>query len=346
MNKRKKTLFTVAVVLGCASGMVQAKNLTGAGSTFAYPIYARWADSYRKLTGTGLNYQSIGSGGGIKQIEAKTVNFGASDMPLTLPDLRARHLVQFPALTGGVVISFNLRGIRPGTLRFDGPVLADIYLGKIRKWNNSRIVALNPGIHLPDQDIRVIHRADGSGTTFIFTNYLSKVSPEWREKVGNNTAVAWPVGAGGKGNEGVSSYIGRIPGAIGYVEYAYVLQNHMNYAALRNYDGKYVEPNSKTFQSAAAGVHWSKANGFCEILTNEPGAESYPITGATFILMLQVQDKPEEGREVLKFFKWAYAYGGAEAISLDYVPMPGNAVRAIEDSWRDIKDQGGKPIFP
>lgn len=340
----------VVAGLGIAFGMTvalsaQAVELTGAGSTFAYPIYAKWASTYKQKTGVGLNYQSIGSGGGIKQIEAKTVDFGASDMPLKINVLKQNHLVQFPTVTGGVVMAVNLPGVRPGTLKLTRNVLADIYLGKIKKWNDPQIVALNRGLNLPDRAISVVHRSDGSGTTFIFTNYLSKISPEWRAKVGENASVNWPAGVGGKGSEGVAAYVQRIPGGIGYVEYAYALQNRMNYALVQNHDGLYVQPNAQTFQAAAAGAHWTKANGFYEILTNEPGRNSYPITGATFILMQQVQDKPQNGQQVLKFFNWAYANGSKEALSLDYIPMPRKAVQAIEASWKDIKTASGQSIW-
>ncbi|MDE2118537.1 MAG: phosphate ABC transporter substrate-binding protein PstS, partial [Betaproteobacteria bacterium] len=316
-----------------------------AGATFPYPIYAKWADAYKTQTGIGMNYQSIGSGGGIKQITAKTVDFGASDMPLKPEELDKNGLMQFPTVVGGVVPVINVNGIDIGTLKLDGTTLADIYLGKITKWNDPALVALNKDIKLPDENITVVHRSDGSGTSFIFTNYLSKASAEWKSSVGEGTAVSWKAGTGGKGNEGVASYVQRIKGSIGYVEYAYALQNKMNYVQMKNHDGQFVKPDENSFKAAAAGAHWDKAPGFYEILTDEAGKESWPISGATFILMHKVQEKPATGAEVLKFFDWAYDKGGKMAADLDYVPLPENVVKLIRATWKaQLKDTAGAPL--
>ena len=339
----KQTLLSLAVVstLGFATA-AGAQEITGAGASFPAPIYAKWASDYNKATGVKVNYQSIGSGGGIKQIDSKTVDFGASDMPQTDEVLKSKGQVQFPTVIGGVVPVINIKGIEPGQLKLTGPVLADIYLGKIAKWNDPAIKALNPTLPLPDTAIAQVRRADGSGTTFIFTNYLSKVSPEWKSKVGEGTAVNWPVGAGGKGNEGVSAFVNRLPNSIGYVEYSYVKQNKMNYAVLQNAAGTFAKPDEEAFKSAAAGADWSKS--FYQLLTNQPGKESWPISGATFILMHAKQDKPANGTEVLKFFNWAYANGSKAAADLDYVPMPAQVIAAIQKSWGEIKDASGKAI--
>ncbi len=324
-----------------------AAEITGAGATFPYPIYAKWADAYKKSTGTGLNYQSIGSGGGIKQITAKTVDFGASDMPLKPEDLEKEGLTQFPTVIGGDVPVVNLPGVKPGELKLTGAVLADIYLGKVTKWNDAEIAKLNPGAKLPDESITVVHRSDGSGTTFIWTNYLSKVSGDWKQKVGEGTSVNWPTGVGGKGNEGVASYTQKIAGSIGYVEYAYALQNKMTNVSVQNKDGQFVEANAESFKAAAAGADWSKAPGFYLILTDQAGKGAWPISGATFILMHKVQDKPEVAKEVLKFFTWAYKEEGDKlAMSLDYVPLPDTVVKQIEASWKaNIKDASGKAVY-
>jgi phosphate transport system substrate-binding protein len=335
-------LMTASVALSAQS--VLAAEVTGAGATFPAPIYAKWADAYQKATGNKINYQSIGSGGGIKQINAKTVDFGASDMPLKPEELDKQGLVQFPAVIGGEVLAINLPGIKSGDLRLTPALLADIYLGKIVKWNDKAIAELNPKLALPDLAIAVVRRADGSGTTFIFTNYLSKVSPEWKEKVGEGTAVQWPVGLGGKGNEGVSAFVQRLPGAIGYVEYAYALQNKMTYALLKNADGNYPVPSDVSFKAAAAYADWTKS-AFYEILTNEPGKDSWPITGATFILMHKVEDKPAQAMEVLKFFGWSYKNGAKMADELDYVPLPESLIKLIHGSWTQIKDAAGKPVW-
>ena len=347
---RRINLIATAVVGGLLASTAfvsaQAADITGAGATFPYPIYAKWAEAYKAKSGVGLNYQSIGSGGGIKQINAKTVQFGASDMPLAGADLDKGGLTQFPTVMGGVVLVVNVPGIKPGELKLDGPTLADIYLGKVKMWNDKAIAAMNKGVNLPAKAISVIHRADGSGTTFIFTNYLGKVSPEWKSKVGSNTSVQWPVGIGGKGNEGVAAYVKSAPNSIGYVEYAYALQNKLTHTQLKNQAGKFVKPTSAAFQAAAANADWSSAPGFGILLTDEPGAASWPITGATFILIHKVQAKPETAREVLKFFAWAYKNGDKMAENLDYVPMPDNVVKQIRGSWaKNIKDQAGKPVW-
>ncbi len=323
----------------------QAAEISGAGATFPYPIYAKWAEAYAAKTGLKMNYQSIGSGGGIKQITAKTVDFGASDMPLKPDVLEKDGLTQFPMVMGGVVPVVNLSGIQPGQLKLTGKILADIYLGKITKWNDPEIASLNPGLKLPDQAIAPVYRSDGSGTNFIFTHYLSQVSPEWKEKIGENTSVQFPSGIGGKGNEGVSAMASRTAGAIGYVEYAYAKQNKLTYALMQNKDGQFVSPDIKAFQSAAANADWSKVQDFYLLLTNQPGKESWPITGATFILMHKQQTKPDIGREVLTFFDWAYHNGDQLAEQLDYVPMPDAVVKLVEQSWQQIKGPDGKPAW-
>jgi phosphate transport system substrate-binding protein len=345
MHKKTMTKVLGFAAAALVSTAAMATDITGAGATFPYPIYAKWADAYKKATGVGMNYQSIGSGGGIKQISAKTVDFGASDMPLTPQVLAKSGLMQFPTVIGGAIPTVNLKGIKPGELKLSGALLGDIYLGKVTKWNDPAIVALNPGVKLPDQAISVVHRSDGSGTSFIWSNYLSKVSPEWKDKVGVGTSLNWPTGVGGKGNEGVASYVQRINGSIGYVEYAYVLQNHMAYVQMKNREGNFVAPSAKSFMAAAAGADWAAAPGMYLILTDAPGAQAWPIAGATFILMHKVQEKPENAKAVLKFFKWAYANGDKMAESLDYVPMPNNVVSLIESSWKNIKDAAGNSVY-
>jgi phosphate transport system substrate-binding protein len=325
------------------TGVAVAQDVTGAGASFPAPLYAKWASDYNKATGARINYQSVGSGAGIKQIEAKTVDFGASDMPLKDEELAAKGLVQFPTVIGGVVPVVNIKGIAPGQLRLNGQVLGDIYLGKIAKWNDAAITALNPGVALPDAQITTVRRADGSGTSFIFTNYLSKVNAEWKAKVGEGTAVNWPGGVGGKGNEGVAAYVGRLPNAIGYVEYAYVKQNKMTYALLQNAAGQFVAPDDLTFKAAAAGAEWAKS--FYQVLTNQPGAQSWPITGATFILMQKAQEKPAQGAAALKFFDWAYRNGDKTADDLDYVAMPAAVKAQVQKLWAtQVKDAGGKNL--
>ena len=328
------------------SASVSATDLTGAGATFPYPIYAKWAEAYKAQTGVGLNYQSIGSGGGIKQIKAKTVDFGATDAPMTPEDQAQAGLTQFPTVIGGVVPVVNLTEVVGGQLKLDPIVLADIFLGKITKWNDPRIAADNKGIKLPDTDITVVHRSDGSGTSFIFTNYLSKVSADWKASVGEGSAVAWKVGTGGKGNEGVASYVQRIKGAIGYVEYSYALQNKMDYTQVKNHEGVFVKPDDSSFKAAAANAKWDKNKGFYEILTDEPGKESWPITGATFILVYKNQDNAATGKEVLKFFDWAYTNGSKMAADMDYVPLPEAVQKQIRDSWKsNVKDAAGHPVW-
>jgi phosphate transport system substrate-binding protein len=345
MSLIQRLMKYAAILLGLTvSPLLAAANITGAGATFPYPIYSKWAEAYRAATGISLNYQSIGSGGGIKQILAKTVDFGATDAPLDAAQLEKEGLVQFPMVMGGVVPVYNLPGIKPGEIRLTGTVLADIYLGKVSKWNAPAIAALNKGVKLPDQDITVVARSDGSGTTFIFTNYLSKVSPEWKDKVGNNTSVRWATGVSGKGNEGVAAYVQRLSGAIGYVEYAYALQNKMSYALLQNRDNNFVAPDDTTFRAAAANAQWDKAPGFNLLLTDQPGKESWPITGATFILMHKKQDKPGNATIALKFFNWAYENGDKLALDLDYIPMPDNVVGLVKSEWKKIQDVNGKVI--
>jgi phosphate transport system substrate-binding protein len=346
-SKVSSWLGVLAIALAATAPIAApAAEISGAGATFPYPIYAKWAEAYKAKTGTSLNYQSIGSGGGIKQITAKTVDFGASDMPMKPEDLDKNGLTQWPMIMGGVVPVVNIAGVAPGQLVLDGPALADIYLGKIAKWNDAAIAKLNPGVKLPNLAIAPIYRSDGSGTTFIYTNYLSKVSPEWKDKVGENTSVEWPTGIGGKGNEGVAALSSRTTGAIGYVEYAYALQNKLTYAKLVNKEGATVAPESKSFQAAAANADWQKAPGFYLLLTDQPGKESWPITGASFILLHKVQEKPESGKEVLAFFSWAYANGGKMAEDLAYVPMPSPVVKLVESSWNtNVKDPNGKPIW-
>jgi len=331
-----KTLVAAGVV--AASTTAFAADITGAGATFPFPIYSKWADAYKKETGNGLNYQSIGSGGGIKQIQAKTVTFGASDMPLKVQQLEKDGLIQWPMVMGAIVPVVNLEGVKPGELVFDGATLADIYLGKITKWDDPAIKKLNPKVSLPSTAIAVVRRSDGSGTTFNFTNYLSKVSPDWKSKVGEGTAVEWPVGVGAKGNEGVSANIGQTKNSIGYVEYAYAKQNKLTYAGMVNSAGKAVQPTVAAFQAAAANADWAKAPGYYVILTNQPGEASWPITAATFILMHKEPADKAASAEAIKFFKWAFEKGGKMAEGLDYIPMPASVVKQIEKTWSaDIK---------
>jgi len=340
---RIKQLGVIAAFL--ITPLATAAEITGAGATFPAPIYAKWAEAYQKATGHRMNYQSIGSSGGMRQIRAKTVDFGASDAPLKPEELAKDNLIQFPTVIGGVVPVVNIAGMKPGQLRLTGPVLGDIYLGKINKWNDKAIADLNPGVSLPNQDIGVVRRADGSGTTFIFTNYLAKVNAEWKQKIGEGTAVQWPVGLGGKGNEGVAAFVQRLPGSIGYVEYAYAKQNKLAHATLQNAAGVYVNPDDETFRAAAAGADWTKA-AFYEILTNQPGKDSWPITGATFILISKSPEKPQQVSEVLKFFNWAFANGDKMALELDYVPLPDTVVKQIQSAWASsIKDPAGKALW-
>ncbi len=334
--------FVIGAMLGVSAGFVSAQDITGAGATFPAPIYAKWADAYNKASGARINYQSVGSGAGIRQIKAKTVDFGASDAPLKDEELAADGLLQFPTVIGGVVPVVNIAGIKPGQLKLTGQVLGEIYLGKITKWNDAAITALNPGVPLPDAAIAPVRRADGSGTSFIFTNYLSKVNADWKAKVGEGTAVNWPTGAGGKGNEGVSAFVQRLPNSIGYVEYAYAKQNKMAFVQLKNQAGHFVSPDDDTFKAAAAGADWSKS--FYQVLTEQPGKDAWPITGATFILMHKVQDKPAQAAGSLKFFDWAYAHGDKMAEELEYVSLPDSLKALIHKQWGEIKDASGKSV--
>ena len=333
----------LVAVFGAATSTAFAQDVTGAGASFPAPVYAKWADAYNKATGARINYQSVGSGAGIKQITAKTVDFGASDAPLKDEELAKDGLIQFPMVIGGVVPVVNIKGIAPGQLKLTGQVLGDIYLGKLTKWNDPAITALNPGVALPDAAIAPVRRADGSGTSFNFTNYLSKVNPEWKAKVGEGTAVNWPTGAGGKGNEGVSAFVQRLPNSIGYVEYAYAKQNKMAYTLLKNEAGNFVAPEDDSFKAAAANADWNKS--FYQVLTGQPGKDSWPITAATFILMHKVQDKPVNAGNALKFFDWAYASGDKMAMELDYVPMPDSVKVLVHKLWADhVKDVSGKTV--
>ena len=334
--------LTMGAALMSFAALSAAQDVTGAGASFPAPLYAKWAADYNKATSIKINYQSVGSGAGIRQIEAKTVDFGASDAPLKDDELAKKGLMQFPTVIGGVVPVVNIKGIAPGQLKLTGQVLGDIYLGKVTKWTDPAIKALNPTLALPDAAIAPVRRADGSGTSFIFTNYLSKANAEWKAKVGEGTAVNWPIGAGGKGNEGVAAFVGRLPNSIGYVEYAYVKQNKMAFAQMKNIDGNFVSPDDASFKAAAAGAEWSKS--FYQILTEQPGKDAWPLTGATFILMQKVQDKPAQAASSLKFFQWAYKNGDQTAAALDYVPMPANVKLIIEKSWGEIKDSSGKAV--
>jgi phosphate transport system substrate-binding protein len=317
-------------------GVSHAANITGAGASFPAPLYGKWAEAYNKETGIEVNYQSIGSSAGVNQIKAKTVDFGATDAPLTDADLAANNLVQFPTVIGGVVPVVNIEGVKPGDFTLTGEVLGDIYLGKITKWNDPALVALNPGVTLPDQKITVVRRADGSGTTFIFTDYLGKVNADWASKVGTGNTVNWPVGTGGKGNEGVAAFVGRLKGSIGYVEYAYAKQNNMTYAKMKNAAGVVVAPNADTFDAALANVNWSES--FAQSLTNQPGKDAWPMTATTFILVHKTADQPEKIQSVIKFFGWAYEKGGDAARQLDYVPLPDALITQIKAMWaKEIK---------
>ena len=342
----KHLIISVAIAASTFAASAQAANITGAGATFPYPIYAKWAEMYKAASGNGLNYQSVGSGAGIKQIKARTVDFGASDMPLPAAELEAAGLFQFPAVIGGVVPIVNLAGFAPGQLKLSGAVLADIYMGKINKWNAPQIAALNPGVKLPADDITVVRRADSSGTTFLWTDYLSQTSADWKAKVGSGTAVKWAVGVGGKGNEGVAANVQRIKGSIGYVEWAYAKKNRMQHTQLQNRDGVFLQPTDEAFMAAAAGANWKSTPGYAIVLTNQAGKASWPITGASYILMHKKQADAAKGKEVLKFFDWAYKNGDAAAAELDYVPMPDAVTKLMEGAWRaNLKDAAGKAIW-
>lgn len=338
-----RTLLCTVLAAGALGNVAWAQaGATGAGASFPAPLYAKWAAEYHKATGTQINYQSVGSSAGIKQIEARTVDFGASDEPMTDEALKSKGLVQFPTVIGGIVPIVNIQGVQPGQLKLTGQVLGDIYLGKIARWNDPAITALNPGLALPDAAIAPVRRADGSGTTFGFTNYLSKVNVEWKEKVGEGKAVNWPTGAGGKGNEGVAAFVGRLPNSIGYVEYAYVKQNKLAFTQLQNQEGHFVSPDAKSFSAAAEKADWSRS--FHQILTNQPGAHAWPITSATFVLMHKSPDKPAQATQVLRFFDWAYNEGNAAAVALDYVPMPDSVKQTVRASWKNIVDSTGQSI--
>nr|WP_210269948.1 phosphate ABC transporter substrate-binding protein PstS [Hyphomicrobium methylovorum] len=338
-------LFAALAVTAAVAAPVQAGNISGAGATFPYPVYAKWADSYKKETNVGLNYQSIGSGGGIKQIIANTVTFGASDKPLSAEDLEKNGLVQFPTVLGGIVPVVHIDGIKPGDLVLDGQTISKIYLGEITHWDDAAIKKLNPDLKLPNDAIAVVFRSDGSGTTFVWTNYLSKVSADFKSKIGSNTSVQFPVGIGAKGNEGVANNVMQTKGAIGYVESAYAKQNKLSYTKLINKDGKTVAPTMDTFQAAAANADWSKAPGMGVILTEEPGANTWPITNPTFILIHKKPKDVAAVKEALKFFEWAYAKGDEEASALDYVPLPDNVVEQVKKSWTEIVGADDKPVL-
>ncbi len=344
-TRRSVLVLTTLAAVGLGSAQAQERSIAGAGATFPYPIYARWAEAYYKQTGLQLNYQSIGSGGGIAQIKAKTVDFGASDAPLTKAELDQAGLVQWPMVVGGVVPVLNVEGIAANGLRLTPELLANIFLGKITTWNDPAIAAANPGVSLLKQAITVVHRADGSGTTWIFTNYLDKVSPAWHSKVGTDKAVAWPVGVGGKGNEGVAAYVQRIKGSIGYVESAYAQQNKMTTVVLKNNAGHFVEPTIASFQAAAGNADWAKAPGFYLVLTDQPGAQTWPIVGATFILMYKEQQDFAKARDTLKFFDWSLRHGGTMAEELSYVPLPASVVDLVEASWTKEVMAGGQSVW-
>ena len=343
MFKRVLLQVSVGFAFGAVALTAQAADITGAGASFPYPIYAKWAAKYQEETGNRVNYQSIGSGGGQQQIIAKTVDFGASDDPMKADKLSENNLFQFPAIVGGTVPVVNVDGIKPGELKLSGELIADIFLAKVTKWNDPAIKAMNPDVKLPDASIIVVHRSDGSGTTF---GYLSKVSAEWKEKVGEGKAVKWPTGQGGKGNEGVAAYVRQLKNSIGYVEYAYAKQNNLSWTQLKNLDGKFVQPTQEAFAAAAANADWKSAPGMGVVLTNEPGAESWPVTSASFILVHKKQDKPEAGKEVLAFFDWAFKNGDKMAAELDYVPMPDAVTNQIAESWKtEIKAADGSAIW-
>jgi phosphate transport system substrate-binding protein len=341
-----KTLISALAVSSMIASAASAMDISGAGATFPYPIYAKWADAYKKETGSSINYQSIGSGGGIQQIKAKTVTFGASDLPLAIKDLDQAGLIQFPTLIGGVVPVVNVPGIKAGEIALDGPTLAGIYLGQIKKWDDAAIKKLNPDVKLPSTAIAVVERSDGSGTTFIFTDYLSKASPDWKKNVGANTSVQWPAGIGAKGNEGVAGQTMQTRGAIGYVEYAFAKQNNMTYVKMINKSGKPVVPTAAAFKAAAANADWTGTPGFRVLLTDQAGDTVWPIAGATFILIPKRPPNPAAAAEALKFFSWAYDKGDTMAEELDYVPLPQTVVAAIRKAWSDnVKDGSGKPVY-
>jgi phosphate transport system substrate-binding protein len=342
MNKHFKALIGAATIVAMSASMSMAAEITGAGSTFVFPVVAKWSAVYKGVSGDSLNYQSIGSGGGIAQIKAKTVTFGATDKPLSSKELAAAGLTQFPVVIGGIVPVVNVRGVAPGQLVLDGNILALIFMGKISRWDDAAIKKLNPGLTLPGQAIAVVHRADGSGTTYQFATYLSRVNNDWKNNVGADTAIDWPTGIGAKGNEGVAGNVAQISGAIGYVEYAYAKQNHLSYAKMINKDGKTVEPTVESFRSAAASADWAGAakNDFFILFLDQPGAQTWPITATTFALMYKQPGDAAASASALKFFKWGMEKGDQLALGLDYIPLPSNAVSAIEASWKGISGSG------
>ncbi len=346
--RMKQLLASIVVGFSAFAAMSSAVavDVTGAGATFPAPVYAKWADMYKKASGNAVNYQSIGSGAGIKQIKAKTVDFGASDKPLKIEELNEAGLMQFPMVMGGVVTIVNLDGIAPGQLKLTGPVIAEIYMGKITKWNAPQIAALNPGVKLPADDITVVYRADGSGTTFLFTDYLSKVSPAFKSAVGAEASVKWATGVGGKGNEGVAANVQRMKGTIGYVEWAFAKKNKIAHTQIKNRDGVFMQPDDEAFKAAAASADWAKTPGFGIILTDQAGKNSWPITGVSYILMHKAQADGVKGKEVLKFFDWSFKNGDAAATELDYVPMPDSVSKLVSDAWKaNLKDASGKAIW-
>ena len=348
--QQAKWLAFVAAVFMTLTGVAQGQTLSinGAGASFPYPLYSQWAHKYHELTGMKINYQSIGSGGGIAQIKAKTVDFGASDEPLKVEDLDQAGLVQFPMVVGGVVPVVNVGGITAGQIKFTGDLLAQVFMGKIAKWNDPAIKNLNPGLNLPDLNITIVHRADGSGTTWLFTHYLGLSSPAWQEKVGVGKSVKWPApnSVGGKGNEGVASYVKKVDGAMGYVEYAYAVQNRMSFAGLKNKAGKFVTPSIESFQAATANADWQKTPGFYIVLNDQPGDQSWPITGATYILVHKQQVDAAKAQGMLKFFDWCYKHGAEMAQKLDYVPLPAQVVELVQATWTKEIKADGKPVWP
>lgn len=339
--------LATALLAGCGgAGGDRSRELSGAGATFPASVYAKWSEGYRKASNIGLNYQAIGSGGGIKQIKARTVDFGATDKPLKADELKKAGLYQFPTVIGGVVPILNVEGLTPGQLKLTGALLGDIYLGKVKRWNDPAIATINPGVRLPNQPITVVHRSDGSGTTFLFTTYLSGQNPEWAQKVGASDAIAWPTGLAGKGNDGVSAFVKQTAGSIGYVEYAYAKQNGSAYAQMQNKAGSFVAPNAANFAAAAEGADWANAPGNYLLLLDQPGANAWPITGATFILLHRESQNPRVTQGVLKFFDWAYANGDAAAGELDYVPLPANVKDMVRRQWSSELSAGGKPVWP
>jgi phosphate transport system substrate-binding protein len=341
----KRYLAAIAAVAAVAAGAAQAADISGAGATFPAPVYAKWAEMYRAQTGNRLNYQAIGSGGGVRQITAGTVDFGATDKPLKPDDLATNGFIMFPTVIGGVVPVMNLPGVRSGQVKLTGPILSDIYRGVIKRWDHPVLKAHNPGLELPALPITVVHRSDGSGTTFLFTSYLAMKAAHWATDVGANDSVKWPTGIGGKGNDGVAAYVRQTPGAIGYVEYAFAKQNGLTYGLLQNKAGKFVAPDDSNFAAAAAGAKWQSAPGFYLLLLDQPAETAWPITGATFILVRAKQDDAAKGREVLAFFDWAYRTGDASAQQLDYVPMPAAVKDMVRKSWGKVRGPDGKPVM-